>query len=170
MALLTVGHSTRSFEEFVELLRAHGVRCLVDVRRFPRSRAHPQFNKAALARRLPARGIAYRHVEALGGRRAPAADSPNAGWRNRSFRGYADYMSTSDFREALASLRTLARRKRTAILCAEALPWRCHRWLLSDALLAEGVEVEHILGSSAARPHRMSAFARRRGGTLTYPA
>lgn len=168
--ILTLGHSTRSFDELIELLRAHGVERLVDVRRFPMSRAHPHFNKARLSRRLERRGIEYLHLEALGGRRSPAPDSPNAAWRNRAFRGYADHMSTSGFRAALALLRKLAREKRTAVLCAEALPWRCHRWLLSDALSAWGLRVEHILGLSSPRLHRRPAFARLRGRSLTYPA
>lgn len=166
--VLSVGHSNRSFDDFVELLRAHGVKRVVDVRRFPASRANPQFDKAALARRLPARGIRYRHLEALGGRRKPKKDSPNRAWRNAAFRGYADYMETSEFRKALAALRALARKERTAFLCAEALPWRCHRSLIADALTAWGFDVEHLLSSTSARTHRRPPFARLRGRTLTY--
>lgn len=168
--IYTVGHSTRTFDEFVAILRAHGVDRIVDVRRYPHSRRNPPFDGRTLAKRLRARGIRYRHEERLGGRRRPRRDSPNTAWRSPGFRGFADYMETSGFREGMASLEALAKRSRTAILCSEAVPWRCHRSLLSDALTARGVEVRHILSASPARPHRRTPFARVRRGRVTYPA
>lgn len=168
--IYTIGHSTRTFDEFVSILRAHGIDRIVDVRRFPRSRRHPQFDRATLPKRLRARGIRYRHEERLGGRRRPLRDSTNTGWRSPGFRGFADYMGTPEFREGLESLEAYAESATTAILCAEAVPWRCHRSLISDALTARGVEVRHILSASPARTHRRTPFARVRRGRVTYPA
>jgi uncharacterized protein (DUF488 family) len=165
----TIGHSTRSLEDLVALLRAHGIERLVDVRRFPRSRRHPHFNTEALARDLPAAGVAYRHAPGLGGFRRARPDSRNTGWRNASFRGYADYMETEDFGRHLAALLEEARAGRTAIMCAEAVPWRCHRSLISDALVARGVEVRHILGPAPAEPHALTAGARVEGTRVVYP-
>lgn len=136
--ILTVGYSTRERKEFIRLLRAHGVEQLVDVRTIPRSRYNPQFNRATLSRALRQAGIAYLHMDGLGGLRHSRRDSINTGWRNKSFRGYADYMQTPDFRSALRTLVGLARRKRVALMCAEALPWRCHRSLIADALVIHG--------------------------------
>jgi uncharacterized protein (DUF488 family) len=167
--IYTVGHSTRTFDELVSMLRAHGVDRIVDVRRYPHSRRNPQFDGRTLARRLRARGIRYRHEERLGGRRRPRRDSPNTAWRSLGFRGFADYMATPGFQDGLEVLESLARRSTTAILCAEAVPWRCHRSLISDALTARGAEVRHILGVSPPRKHRRTAFARVRRGKVSYP-
>ena len=168
-SLWTIGHSTRSLEAFLELLRTHEIERLVDVRRFPRSRRHPHFNADALAEALPAAGIVYRHLPGLGGFRRPRADSRNAGWRNASFRGYADYMETDAFADQLAALLEEAGAGRTAYMCAEAVPWRCHRSLISDALVARGVEVRHILGAERAEPHALTTGARVEGTRLVYP-
>ncbi|HWR54172.1 MAG TPA: DUF488 domain-containing protein [Bryobacteraceae bacterium] len=167
--VLTIGHSTRTFDELARLLRHHGVARLVDVRTVPRSRRNPQFNLDALAEALSAQGMAYTHMAGLGGLRKPRADSPNAAWRNESFRGYADYMQTSAFAEALAELIAVAGREQVAIMCAEAVPWRCHRSLIADALSARGVEVRHIMGNQAPQPHAVTRFARVEGQTVTYP-
>lgn len=167
--IFTVGHSTRSLDELVELLRAHGVERLVDVRTMPRSRKNPQFNRETLSKALHNRRLSYRHARALGGLRRPQADSPNAGWRNTSFRGYADYMQTPAFREALERLIVLAEEKPTAIMCAEAVPWRCHRSLIADALMARGYEVRDIMSPTNAKPHRVTPFAQIKGTQVTYP-
>src|SRR5437870_10641503 len=142
--IYTVGHSTRSLETFLALLAEHQIRLLVDVRRYPASRRYPHFAQEPLAAALEAVGIAYRHDADLGGRRAARRDSANTAWRSAGFRGYADYMETPAFEDALARLRELARARPTAILCAEAVPWRCHRQLIADALVARGEEVGHI--------------------------
>ncbi|MFO7259571.1 MAG: DUF488 domain-containing protein [bacterium] len=167
----TVGHSTRSVEELVGLLAEHGVTVLVDVRRFPASRRHPQFGRDALERSLRERGIRYVHAPDLGGRRAPRPDSPNTAWRDSGFRGYADHMQTPEFAAALAALEDLAARETVAILCAEAVPWRCHRQLIADALVAHGVPVTHILGPGRTEAHVLNEHVRvREDGTLVYPA
>ena len=168
--LYAVGHSTRSTRELLELLRAHGVEQVVDVRTIPRSRHNPQFNGPALARSLRAAGLRYRHLKALGGLRHARPDSVNLGWRNASFRGYADYMQTEEFAAGLATLEQISRRRPTAIMCAEAVPWRCHRSLIADALTVAGWRVLHIQSRQTARPHRRTPFLRVRGGTLRYPA
>lgn len=168
--VLAVGHSTRPAEELVEWLTACGVTTLADVRTIPRSRANPQFEGPALARALARAGIAYVHLPRLGGlRRARKGSQENAAWRNASFRGYADHMQTPDFAEGLAELRAVARRGPVAVMCAEAVPWRCHRSLLADALLARGVVVEHVVGKGRTRPHRLTPFARVAGRSVTYP-
>jgi uncharacterized protein (DUF488 family) len=167
--VLAVGHSTRPSEELVELLQAAGVTMLADVRTIPRSRANPQYEGRALARVLAAAGIGYVHVPALGGLRRARKDSPNGGWRNASFRGYADHMGTPEFEEGLVQLRVLARDGPVAVMCAEAVPWRCHRSLIADALLARGVVVQHIVGRGRTRPHRLTPFARIAGRQVTYP-
>jgi uncharacterized protein (DUF488 family) len=166
----TVGHSTRTTRELLELLRAHGVEQVVDVRTIPRSRHNPQFNRPALSRSLHARELGYRHLKALGGLRHARADSTNLGWRNASFRGYADHMQTAEFAAGLARLEHIAGRRPTAILCAEAVPWRCHRSLIADALTVARWRVLHIQSRRTARPHRRTPFLRVRGGTLRYPA
>jgi uncharacterized protein (DUF488 family) len=168
--ILTVGHSTRAIEEFIGLLRENGISLLVDVRTVPGSRRNPQYNREELERSLGEAGIGYRHMKGLGGLRRALGDSPNTGWRNPSFRGFADYMGTEEFRESLATLVDLAAQRRTAIMCAEALPWRCHRSLIGDALLARGVRVFHIMGKGPLKEHRLTAFARVRGGEVNYPA
>jgi uncharacterized protein (DUF488 family) len=167
--VLAIGHSTRPIGEFLELLHAAGVTTLADVRTIPRSRANPQFDQTALARALVRAGIAYVHVPQLGGLRRARRDSPNGAWRNASFRGYADHMQTPEFEEGLCNLRALAKEGPVAIMCAEAVPWRCHRSLVADALLAHGVVVEHVVGKGKTRPHRLTPFARIEGRTVTYP-
>ena len=167
--LYTIGHSTRTARELIELLRAHGVEQVVDVRAIPKSRHNPQFTRLALARALHAVKIGYRHLKALGGLRHARPDSMNLGWRNASFRGYADYMQTKDFAAGLARLERLATRRPTVIMCAEALPWRCHRSLIADALTAAQWRVLHIQSRKTARPHKRTPFLRVRAGRLVYP-
>jgi len=166
--VLTVGHSTRSIEDFAHLLGAHGVKRLVDVRTVPRSRHNPQFNKDSLPRVLERDGISYLHMPTLGGLRHPRKDSLNLGWRNTGFRGFADYMQTPEFERALRTLITLAENERVAIMCAEAIPWRCHRSLIADALLAHGVRVEDILSLTSTQPHKLTPFAHVLGNEVTY--
>jgi len=151
------------------MLRAHGVRRVADVRSIPRSRHNPQFNRDALARRLRAAGIGYVHLKKLGGLRHAKADSANLGWHNASFRGFADYMQTDDFLAGLARLEKLATAKATAIMCAEAVPWRCHRSLIADALLVRDFRVEDIMSVTRAQEHEITPFARVRGLRITYP-
>ena len=168
--LSTIGHSTHSIEEFLALFRAHAIQLLVDVRTIPRSRAHPQFGIDLLPGELQAAGIAYHHLEELGGLRHTRRDSPNTGWRNASFRGYADYMATPAFQAGLAELEELARAQNTAIMCAEALPWRCHRSLIADALTVAGWRVWHIMSLNITREHTLTPFLRVEDGKLLYPA
>ena len=168
--LYTIGHSTRPTREFVDLLRAHGVEQVVDVRIIPKSRHNPQFNRPALTRSLLLAKIAYRHMKALGGLRHARLDSVNLGWRNASFRGYADYMQTSDFAAGIARLEQLAARRRTAMMCAEAVPWRCHRSLIADALTVARWRVLHIESRHTTRLHKRTTFLRVRSGRLLYPA
>lgn len=165
-----MGHSTRALDELVALLREHDVELLADVRTAPGSRRMPHFSKATLAEALPTHGIRYVHLPELGGLRRPRPGSPNAGWRNDSFRGYADYMATGEFRAGLDRLVELGERRPTAVMCAEAVPWRCHRSLISDALLVRGVEVGHIIGPGQVRPHQLTPFAHVEGDRITYPA
>ena len=168
--VLTVGHSTRTFEELLALLRERDVTTLVDVRRFPGSRRHPQFNAPRLARALEEAGLAYIHEPDLGGRREPRADSPNTAWRLASFRGYADHMATAAFRDALERVHESAARERPAVMCAEAVPWRCHRQLIADALVARGTPVTHILGPGQVRVHELNPSARvSADGLVVYP-
>ena len=167
--VLTVGHSTRPIEAFLELLAGHGVTQLIDVRTVPRSRHNPQFNEDALPISLATANIGYAHAGGLGGFRTTTADSPNAGWRNLSFRGYADYMHTTDFAANLASVIELARTDRVALMCAEAVPWRCHRSLIADALLVHGVATCEIVSPKRLQPHKLTPFARVRGEEITYP-
>ena len=157
--LYTIGHSTRTLDDFVGLLKREGVSHLVDVRAFPTSARYPQFNQENLADSLKQTGIRYSHFPALGGRRKVRRDSHNTLWRNAGFRGYADYMETREFADALDDLLALAARERVAIMCAEAVPWRCHRSLISDAAVAKGAEVFHIMDAGAA-PHHLTSFAR----------
>jgi uncharacterized protein (DUF488 family) len=169
--IYTIGHSTRPAAELIDLLRVHGVRTLVDIRTVPRSRRNPQFEQATLRAALNDAGLGYVHLSDLGGLRHPRADSANTGWRNTSFRGYADYMLTSDFEAGVAKLLALANEAGpVAIMCAEAVPWRCHRSLVADALLARGVEVAHIVGPGEPRAHRLTPMARVRGTSVVYVA
>jgi len=167
--ILTVGHSTRTWEEFVELLRAHRVKRVVDVRSIPRSRHNPQFNRETLRTKLRAAKIGYVYLRKLGGRRYARRDSKNMAWRNASFRGFADYMQTPDFAAGLQRLIKLARQKQSAIMCAEAVPWRCHRSLIGDALTVRGIRVEDIMTAKTSRPHTITSFAKVRGNRVTYP-
>lgn len=169
MTILTVGHSTRGIDEFIELLREYGIETLVDVRTVPRSRTNPQFNKEEIERVLREHGIDYIHEKGLGGLRHVTGDSPNTGWRNESFRGFADYMQTNEFHEALGRLIETAGTRRTAIMCAEMLPWRCHRSLIADALMAKGIEVIEIFDKEKSRPRAMTPFAVVDGERVLYP-
>ena len=166
--IYTIGHSTRSFDDLVALLRREGIDHLADVRAHPGSRRYPHFGRDSLAVSLPHVGISYSHHPELGGRRRGLPDSPNGAWRNASFRAYADYMGTDEFHTALDSLIALASESRLAIMCAEAVPWRCHRWLISDALAARGVDVRHILDARS-EPHSLTRFAVLRDGKVVYP-
>jgi uncharacterized protein (DUF488 family) len=168
IVVCTIGHSTRSIEDFLALLRREGIQALIDVRAFPLSRRHPHFNRDSLSATLAANAMTYIHAPSLGGRRRPRANSHNTGWRNESFRAYADHMSTSEFREALENVMSTASRLTTTVMCAEALPWRCHRWLISDALVARGCEVRHVLDAST-DAHTLTAFAVVANGEVTYP-
>ncbi len=170
LIVLTVRHSTRTSKKFVALLIAHGVNQLIDIRTIPRSRHNPQFNRDALPRPLQKAGICYRHIAGLGGLRHARRDSINAGWRNASFRGFADYMQTPEFQEALDQLIQLAQKRRTAIMCAEAVPWRCHRSLIGDALLVRGFRVDEIASPTRTRPHTLTPWVRVRGKQPSYPA
>jgi uncharacterized protein (DUF488 family) len=168
--IYTIGHSTRDLEEFLRLLTSHRVAQVADVRRYPASRRHPHFARDALATALGETGITYRHEPELGGRRAARRDSANTAWRSAAFRGYADYMETPAFQDALTRLLDFARARPTAILCAEAVPWRCHRQLIADALLARGEAVAHIMDPARLEPHRLSSHAQvLPGGRLRYP-
>jgi len=170
LVIFTIGHSTRPTAELVRLLRAHGVRRVVDARTIPRSRHNPQFNRERLSRTLHNARIHYRHMPGLGGLRRPKPDSLNTGWRNASFRGYADYMQTASFAEHLQRLIQLAGREPTAVMCAEAVPWRCHRSLIADALVVQGIEVHEIVSGTRAKPHSLTPWARVVGTQVTYPA
>jgi uncharacterized protein (DUF488 family) len=170
--ILTIGHSTRPIAEFMALLAAHDVGGLADVRTIPRSRRHPHFSGDALARSLGEAGVVYRHYPALGGLRRPRPDSVNTAWRHAGFRGYADYMETEAFDEALRDLRAWAdapAARAVALMCAEAVWWQCHRRLIADALVVHGVQVEHIMTAAAPTVHTLSEFAQVRGERLTYP-
>jgi uncharacterized protein (DUF488 family) len=167
--VFTIGHSTRPIEEFLALLRENGVRVLADIRTIPKSRHNPQYWQDALAHSLAGAGIAYRYLPGLGGRRRASPDSINTAWRNASFRGYADYMQTPGFVAAVDELVAIAREQPTAIMCAEAVPWRCHRSLVGDALLARDIEVVDIISATSVRPHRMTPWASVEGTTITYP-
>jgi uncharacterized protein (DUF488 family) len=167
--VFTVGHSTLPIERFTALLQAYGIERLADVRTVPRSRRNPQFNADALNASLREVAIEYVPLGELGGLRKPRADSPNTGWRNESFRGYADYMQTGDFARGLERLIELSRERRTAIMCAEAVPWRCHRSLVADALAAHGIGVVEILSETSYREHELTSFARVAGTSVSYP-
>jgi uncharacterized protein (DUF488 family) len=168
--IYTVGHSTRSSEEFIELLAAYHIQEVVDVRTIPKSRHNPQFGAEALRQSLAARGIGYSHMPTLGGLRHTTAASINQAWQNKSFRGYADYMQTPEFRRAITELIGRAREKQIVIMCAEAVPWRCHRSLIGDALLVRGVQVEDIMSVTNHKPHKLTPWAKVAGEDVTYPA
>ena len=167
--IYTIGHSTRSFEEFVRILKSFGVLAVADVRLIPKSRRYPLFADTFLAEHLPAQGIAYLPFKSLGGRRRPRKDSLNTAWRNESFRGYADFLQTPPFEAALEELMAAARERPTATMCAEAVPWRCHRSLISDALVARGWEVVDIMDEGKGTVHKLPKFARVEGVRVTYP-
>ena len=168
--VLTIGHSTRTLEKFIGLLQAHGATRVADVRTVPRSRHNPQFNKTSLSRALKKAGLGYIHVPGLGGLRHAKRDSLNVGWRNASFRGYADHMQTPEFEQGLEELIRLAKQERIAIMCAEAVPWRCHRSLIADALLVRGIRTEDIMSPTRRQVHTLTPFAKVRGTLVTYPA
>jgi len=168
--LYTIGHSTRGIEELLDLLGENRVQLLVDVRRFPVSRRYPHFTAAALAESLAAARIAYQHERDLGGHREPRPDSPNTALRAAAFRGYADHMATDEFLDGIARLERYASKRRTAVMCAEAVPWRCHRSLIADGLVVRDWNVLDIVSAAKARPHKLTPFARVDGTTVTYPA
>ncbi len=169
MIVFTIGHSTRKLSEFASILKAYGVRELVDVRTIPRSRANPQFNESRLSGFLKRHGILYAHMKGLGGLRHASKDSVNTYWRNTSFRGFADYMQTKEFAAALGELIEAAGKRQTAIMCAEAVPWRCHRSLIADALSVKHIKVRHIYSATSCRDHELTASAKARRGVITYP-
>ena len=168
--VFTVGHSTRSIDEFVELLQVYEVETVADVRSIPKSRHNPQFNSELLKQSLKAKHIRYKHIKKLGGLRHAKKDSINLGWRNSSFRGFADYMATPEFAEGLEMLTKIASLRRTAIMCAEAVPWRCHRSLIADALTKKGWIVRDIMSKKSASRHRLTPFLKTKDGRLFYPA
>lgn len=168
--MFTIGHSTRPIQEFVDLILSHGSKCIVDVRTVPRSRHNPQFNRDILPLTLEASGIGYVWLSALGGLRRSRPDSLNTGWRNLSFRGYADYMQTPEFEAGLKELLSLPDVETATLMCAEAVPWRCHRSLIADALSVRGFEIEHIMGAGKHYPHKLTPWARLRGGKVIYPS
>jgi len=169
VTVFTIGHSTHPIDEFLAILKAHKIEQVVDVRTIPKSRHNPQFTREALERSLPRHQIAYQHMPGLGGLRHPRKDSINLGWKNASFRGYADYMQTPEFQENLKRLIELGKPRRTAIMCAEAVPWRCHRSLIGDALLARRIKVEDIFSESTRKPHTYTPFAKVERRKVTYP-
>ena len=169
LTIYTIGHSTRPIEDFIGLLQHNGVQTLVDIRTVPKSRHNPQYWHDALATSLEDAGIAYRHLSGLGGLRKTSPDSINTAWRNMSFRGYADYMQTDEFRVALEELIAIAEQSTTAIMCSEAVPWGCHRSLVGDALLVRGIEVIDIMSETSNRPEKVTAWAHVDGTTVTYP-
>jgi uncharacterized protein (DUF488 family) len=170
LTVFSIGHSTRPIDEFIELLRANSITQLIDIRTIPKSRHNPQFNADALAASLRAARIRYIHSKALGGLRHAKPDSVNLGWRNASFRGFADYMQTDEFEAALDRVIQLAKERPTALMCAEAVPWRCHRSLVADALTVRKIRVLEIISASAPKEHTLTPFARVRGTHITYPS
>ena len=167
--VLTIGHSTRTLEEFVQLLEIYGLTLVVDVRTVPRSRHNPQFNKETLPTSLKHYGVRYIHMPEIGGLRHPKHESVNTAWKNSGFRGYADYMQTQEFADSLLKIVALARENRLALMCAEALPWRCHRNLISDALVVRHLKVEHIIGKDSVINHELNSLAQVEGTKITYP-
>lgn len=169
MKIYTIGHSTRSIDEFVKMLQAHRIELVVDVRSIPKSRHNPQFNGVELKAGLAEHDLECLRLDKLGGLRHTRKDSVNKGWKNASFRGYADYMQTPEFEQGIQELLEVAKTKRVAIMCAEAVPWRCHRSLIGDALLVGGVEVKDIMSQTASKPHQLTLFAKVKGQKITYP-
>ncbi len=169
MQIFTIGHSTRSIEDFIELLKTYDVQRVVDVRTIPRSRHNPQFNKEILPKSLKKVRIGYIHIKGLGGLRPAKKDSVNMAWRNASFRGFADYMQTEDFRKNLERLIKLAKQKKITIMCAENVPWRCHRSLIADALLVRGIRVKHIMSRKICNDHNLTPWAKVKDVQVTYP-
>jgi uncharacterized protein (DUF488 family) len=167
--IFTIGHSTHPIDAFIAMLSAYDIKTLADIRTIPRSRHNPQFSQDALSQSLGSAGIAYRYMKELGGLRRPEKDSPNTGWRNLSFRGYADYMRTAPFRSAIDELIDLGKSSRTTIMCAEAVPWRCHRSLVGDALLVRHIPVEDIMSAEKSSPHTLTKFAQVSGTEILYP-
>jgi uncharacterized protein (DUF488 family) len=168
--IFTIGHSTRALDELVDLLRGHGVRRVIDIRTIPRSRRNPQYNRETLGPALRSRKIGYVHLKGLGGLRHAKPNSKNLGWHNASFRGFADYMQTRGFEAALRRAIKLSKDKPSALMCAEAVPWRCHRSLVADSLAARKFSVDHIISVARANRHRLTSFARVRGRKVTYPS
>jgi uncharacterized protein (DUF488 family) len=169
-SIFTIGHSTRTQEDFIALLKSHGIKRVIDIRTIPRSRRHPHFSREALAKALRSAGISYIHLKKLGGLKRAKANSKNLGWRNANFRGFADYMQTADFKAGIERSAKLAKTKPTALMCAEAVPWRCHRSLVADALLVRNLNVEHIISGSRRQIHKLTRFAKVTGEQITYPA
>jgi uncharacterized protein (DUF488 family) len=170
LLVFTIGHSTRTWKDFLELLRVHRIKRVIDVRSIPRSRHNPQFNRDTLSAKLRSARIGYVHLRKLGGLRHARRDSPNMGWRNTSFRGFADYMLTPAFDAGLERLIKLAKQKRCALMCAEAVPWRCHRSLIADALLVRGVRVADIISGKRSQAHALTSFAHVHEKRITYPS
>jgi uncharacterized protein (DUF488 family) len=169
ITIFTIGHSTRPLDQFIDILKAHDIQLVADVRTIPRSRHNPQFNSDALANSLKTSGIDYVHMPGLGGLRHALRDSVNQGWENASFRGFADYMQTGAFEDSLRELVDAAKERRTVIMCAEALPWRCHRSLIGDALFTRGIAVMDIMSRTSVKPHRLTAWAEVSGMKVIYP-
>ncbi len=169
LSIYTIGHSTHAIDEFSGILAAHGIEQVIDVRTIPKSRHNPQFNGDVLEKSLKDHGILYEHMPALGGLRHAKKDSPNMGWENASFRGFADYMQSPEFAEGVLKLIELAGTKKTAIMCAEAVPWRCHRSLIADALTVRGMSVMDIMSRTSVKPHAITPWARVEGTSITYP-
>jgi uncharacterized protein (DUF488 family) len=170
ITIFTIGHSTRPIEEFISILKAFDIKLVADVRTIPKSRFNPQFNSDFLTKSLKNNRIDYVHMTGLGGLRHPQKDSLNAAWKNMSFRGFADYMQTEDFKKSLATLVKTAEKQQTAVMCAEAVPWRCHRSLVGDALLVHGIKVVNIMNKSTRKEHNLTPWAKVNGTRITYPA
>lgn len=167
--VFTIGHSTRTVSEFIEIIKAYGIKKVVDIRTIPKSRHNPQFNTDALRESLNVVKIGYLHMKGLGGLRHALKDSPNTAWRNASFRGFADYMQTEEFKENLEKLIDAAGKQATVVMCAEAVPWRCHRSLIGDALFVHGVRVRHIMSAGSSKDHTLTPWAKVKGRKITYP-
>ena len=170
ITVFTLGHATRSLEELITLLQHYAIKHLIDIRTIPKSRHNPQFNEKELSKNLSKAHIKYTHMKDLGGFRRPLKDSINTGWRNLSFRGYADYMQTDTFAQAIDQLIKYAQQDQIAIMCSEAVPWRCHRSLIGDALLARHIDVEDIISLTSCKPHTMTPWARVKQNKVTYPS